>query len=79
MLVNIDGYSGLVRDCSSGAVLNTNKSEYENFLTKRKKLLQEKQLLQQRDVEIAELKSEISELKQLVATLANVINNKTST
>ncbi len=79
MLVNIDGYSGLVRDCSSGAVLNTNKSEYENFLTKRKKLLQEKQLLQQRDVEIAELKSEICELKQLVATLANVINNKTST
>lgn len=79
MFVNIDGHSGLVRDCSSGAVLNTNKSEYENYLAKRNKKLQEKRLLEQRDAEISELKTEISELKQLVATLVNTINNKTST
>jgi hypothetical protein len=79
MFVNINNRNDLIRDCSSGAVLNTNTTEYENYLAKRKRLLLEKQQIKERDAEITNLKAEISELKNLVTSLIESINNKTST
>lgn len=69
--VRISDSAGLVRDLSTGAIINTNTSEYENYL-KQVKARQEEQLkLQQHDVDIKEIKSELSEIKQLLVSLVN--------
>jgi hypothetical protein len=33
--VNIQNKEGLIRDLSSGAVINTNRTEYENYLQRK--------------------------------------------
>lgn len=76
MIVNIDGHEGLVRDCSTRAVLNTNQVEYEKYLQKRDQQLRAKQLADQQASELANLKNEIGEIKQLIALLAQNINTQ---
>lgn len=71
MYVKIENKEGLVRDISSGAVLNTNRTDYENYLTRKK---QEKLAKEQTDKQVEEinnLKNEISEIKQMLLVLMN--------
>lgn len=80
MIVNIEGHLGLVRDCSSGAILNTNNTEYENYLVRREKLKQQKlaetEKESRRDTELQDLKAEVQELKQMITGLVNIINKQ---
>lgn len=67
-MIPVEGYRGLYRDESSNAILNCNKSDYEEYIkVKHKKILDKR--------EIDELKSEIDELKKLVKCLLES-NNK---
>lgn len=72
--VNIQGRDGLVRDLSSGAILNTNRSEYENFLAKRQRDQQQNQLIAAQNEEINNLKAELGEIKELLKTLVREQN-----
>jgi hypothetical protein len=71
MILKIEGKDGLVRDMSSGAILNTNRTDYENYMNR--KSLQEAQKLKEteREQEINMLKSEITEIKQMLVSLLN--------
>lgn len=69
--VNIQNRDGLVRDLSSGAVINTNRTEYENFMAKRTAEKSLKEQIKKNSEEISELKSDISEIKQLLVSLIN--------
>lgn len=68
-LVNIEGKQGLVRDISSGAILNVNRTEYENYLTKRKQEAEQKQQLVNQQHDINNIKSELADIKDLLKTL----------
>lgn len=71
MYVKIENKDGLIRDMSSGAVLNTNRTDYENYLNrKRQAELAKEQAAKQAD-EINNLKNEISEIKQMLIALMN--------
>lgn len=71
MIVQIENKDGLVRDISTGAVLNTNKTEYENYLAKRQQAqLNKSEKLKQQE-ELNNLKNEISEIKQMLFALIN--------
>lgn len=76
MIVNIDGHDGLVRDCTTKAILNTNQVEYEKYLQRRKQQLNAKQLADQQAAELANLKSEVGELKQMIVMLVQNINKQ---
>lgn len=79
MIVGIEGRPDLVRDCSSGAILNTNRAEYENYLARREQAKRKKELLETQAAEIESLKSDIGEMKQLLTRLVESINiNKVS-
>ena len=71
MLVEIQDKDGLVRDMSSGAILNTNRTEYENYLSRREQARQAKNQLAQQAEEINNLKNDISEIKQMLVLLIN--------
>lgn len=67
--LKVEGHDGLVRDISTKAIVNTNKTEYEEYMSRRKEA-ETKQLeeLQQKQ-EINNIKSDISEIKQMLAIL----------
>lgn len=72
--VNIEGKRGLVRDLNSGAILNTNRSDYDNYLAKKKQRQEEKQRMESQSQEINNIKSELAEIKQLLVTLLSKDN-----
>ena len=71
MLLKIKDKDGLVRDMSSGAVLNTNRSDYENYLNRRSKAKLEKEAQSKQAEEINSLRNEVSEIKQMLLALLN--------
>jgi len=62
--VQVEGNSDLYRDLNNGAVVNSNRDEYEKYMRAKK----------QRNVmtnEINNLKHELDEIKQLLKKLTN--------
>lgn len=67
--LKVQGHDGLVRDVTTKAIVNTNKSEYEEYMARRKEA-ESKQLEEQKQKEeINNIKSDISEIKQMLAIL----------
>ena len=60
--IQVEGNSGLVRDRETGAILNANTTEIQKARLKKNK---EKQ----RELEIQELKKDVSEIKVLLTKL----------
>ena len=69
--VKIQDRDSLVRDMTSGAIINTDTSEYQNYLIKRTAFKKMKEQLYENSEEIAEIKNDISEIKQLLISLIN--------
>jgi len=69
--IPVEGNSDLVRDSRTNQIINTNNTEYEQYLARRKKrkLEQEKSLSIEED--LAGLKSEMNEIKSLLKELVN--------
>jgi hypothetical protein len=69
--LKVQGHNGLVRDTSSGAIINTNRTEYEEYM-ERVRLAEEKdQLISQHTDEINNMKNELREIKDLLIRLVN--------
>jgi wobble nucleotide-excising tRNase len=69
--VKIQDSDGLVRDLSSGAVINTNTTDYQNYLAKKNSSKDMKQQIKQNADKIKQIESDVSEIKQLLITLIN--------
>ena len=69
--VKVKDKDGLVRDLSSGAIINNNASEYENYIKKRNASKQLRDDLDKQSEEINNIKNDISEIKHLLITLIN--------
>lgn len=71
MYVKIENKDGLVRDISSGAVLNTNRTDYENYQIRKKQAELAKEQASKQVEEINNLKNELTEIKQMLLALMN--------
>jgi hypothetical protein len=69
--VKVKDKDGLLRDLSSGAIINNNTSEYENYIKKRNASKQVREDLDKQSEEINNIKNDISEIKHLLITLIN--------
>jgi hypothetical protein len=69
MLVKIKDKDGLARDISSGAVINTNATDYMNYMAtmNAQKGLQEK--INANFDDIQNLKTDVTEIKQMLTML----------
>ena len=69
--IKVEGNDNLVRDRNTNQIINTNDSEYQQYIARRKqkKLEKEKSLSVEED--LANLKSEMSEIKSLLKELVN--------
>jgi hypothetical protein len=69
--LRVEGLDGLIRDTSNQAILNTNSKEYETYIARRDAIKAQKIELERQGMELKELKSDISEIKQLISILIN--------
>jgi hypothetical protein len=69
--VKIQDSDSLVRDLTSGAVINTSTTDYQNYLIKRNANKQIKEEIKQNADKIKQIESDMSEIKQLLITLIN--------
>ena len=67
--VKIQNKDGLIRDLSSGAVINTNRTDYENYLQKRNATKELNQQIKQNADKIEKIESDVTEIKEMLAML----------
>lgn len=70
--LKVEGHNGLVRDTSSGAIINTNTTEYNRYL-KQRELASKKEkqldLISQHEQSINNINNELTEIKGLLLQL----------
>ena len=67
--VKIQNKDGLIRDLSSGAVINTNRTDRENYLQKRNASKELNQQIKQNADKIEKIESDVTEIKEMLAML----------
>ena len=70
-IVKIEGKDGLVRDISTSAIINTNRSEYQNYINRRDSVLSKQRQIEEHSEEINNIKTELSDIKQMLLLLIN--------
>ena len=65
-LIPIEGKDGYHRDTRSNAIVNTNKNEYNTYLMNRKKLLTDKERIDNLEGEIGEIKDDLGDIKMML-------------
>ena len=61
----------LIRNSESNCIVNTNKAEYEEYLTRRKLKKSEKNKVDNLEKDMSTLKNELGEIKDLLRSLVN--------
>lgn len=69
MLVKVKDNASLVRDMTSGAIINTNTVEYQNYLKKVDSQNALKEQVQENTENIEQIKTDISEIKNMLISL----------
>jgi len=68
MKVPVEGHSGFYRDSSSGAILNCNDSEYNNYIKTKELKIKERQ-------EIENIKNDVSEMKDMMKLILSKLDS----
>ena len=69
--MKVKGHSNLVRDENSNAILNTDSTEYNNYLSLRSKRKQGSERIDNMENDLKSLKDDINEIKTLLKALSN--------
>ena len=69
--MKVEGHSNLVRDEEPNAILNTNSSEYNNYLAIRARKKQGSDRIDNMENDLKSLKDDINEIKTLLRALSN--------
>jgi len=69
--MKVKGHPNLVRDENSNAILNTNSSEYDNYLSLRAKRKHGSERIDNMESDLKSLKDDINEIKTLLKALSN--------
>jgi hypothetical protein len=74
--IKVDGKDGLVRDMSTRAIINTNKSDYQNYLNRVADVKEKQRQIEEHSEDINNIKTELSEIKQMILMLINKSSQK---
>ena len=69
--IPVEGNADLVRDPNTDQIINTNQSAYQQYITRRQKRKSEKEKALTVEQDLANLKSELGEIKSLLKELVN--------
>ena len=69
--VKVKDHDHLIRNTKSNCILNTNKAEYDEYITRRKLKKSEKNKVENLERDLSTLRNEITEIKDLLRSLVN--------
>jgi len=69
--IKVKDNENLVRDSKSNCIINTNKSEYDEYLARRKSKQNEKNKVENLERDLSTLRNELDEIKNLLRSLVN--------
>lgn len=69
--LKVEGYTHLMRDEKTSSIVNTNMSEYQEYVSRRNAKSEENQKVQNIEEELASMKDDIDEIKMLLRSLVN--------
>ena len=69
--MKVKGYSHLLRDSKTNSIINNNMAEYQEYVIRRDTKIEESQKVQNLEEDIANMKSDIGEIKNLLRSLIN--------
>lgn len=69
--LKVEGHASLVRDTATGAILNNNRTEYEEYLDRTRKFAAREAEISKHTEDINNIKNELSDIKQLLLQLVS--------
>lgn len=69
--LKVEGHASLVRDTATGAILNNNRTEYEEYLDRKRKADAREAEISQHTEDINNIKNELTDIKQLLLQLVS--------
>ena len=69
--IKVKGYDHLIRDPKTNSILNTNMSEYNEYLSRRDSKLKENEKVNNLESDITNMKGDLDEIKFLLRRLIN--------
>jgi len=67
--IKVEAQDSLVRDISSNAIVNNNKSEYENFLRISEQKYKEKKEFEKLKTDVNSMKNDLDEIKSMLKSI----------
>jgi hypothetical protein len=64
--LRVEGHSDLIRDPMTNAIINTNRSKYEEYISRRNIKKSETQKVQDLEDELSCIKDDLNEIKSLL-------------
>jgi hypothetical protein len=72
--IKVKGYDNLIRDPKTNSIINTNMSEYKEYISRRDSKVEENQKIQNLEQDLDNIKCDLDEIKCLLRNLANGSN-----
>lgn len=69
--IKVKGHEGLIRDPQTNSIINTNMSEYQEYVSRKKIKNEEQQKIQNLESDVANIKDDLDEIKFLLRSLVN--------
>ena len=69
--LKVEGHPSLVRDMTTGVVLNNNRTEYDEYMDRKRKAEARDAAISQNTEEINSIKNELSDIKKLLQQLVS--------
>jgi hypothetical protein len=69
--IKVKGHDHLIRDTKTNSIINTNVSEYNEYISRRDSKLKESQKIQNLESDVANMKEDLDEIKFLLRRLIN--------
>lgn len=67
--IKVEGHPDLVRDVSTGAIVNNNETDYKQYMESYKKRQNQKSKIDSIESDLYEMKGELDEIKSLLRQL----------
>lgn len=67
----IEGHSNLKRDLKTNSIINTNMNNYEEYINRRKSKNEENQKIQNLESDVANIMSDLNEIKNMLRKFTN--------
>ena len=69
--LKVEGHSNLMRDPNTNSIINSNMTEYQEYITRRESKSDKNQKIQNLESDVANIKNDLDEIKSLLRSLLN--------